>query len=700
MPGTVSSIRGQNLPAGELNAYLYSHWGEELKKQLSSRLGRNITYISHYHQLRLKVDGEIAYYAFRLFAGENADDDRMEDLVAVVRMDFYEDTFEVVHLCRHDDFHSSDLALPGIDTDQHLIPKLYNDALREKEAERFLSIYCPEALESPMPVPIRKIMEEQMGLRVKTGYNLPKEEGLGFTVFEGQAFDLTEDGTAVTPYLLRGTVVVDSDTALLYGIGMMNFTLAHEAYHWFAHRAYMDFHRSCSGSEGAPADEGASSYNGSSRYSAGDILEIQANTMASRILLPKEPFTEKFRELSERYPDIHTVIASLAAFFKVSYSAVTYHLAGLDLVDFTAPSSTTEVTAFDAYRLFEDPDFRELVEDCQIVYAAGHYVYNDPKFVKLIWDAVPTVSETRMGGPYQLTEYALSHPEEAFVTFSIDHKRIAEDMESGVLRRESDEKLIAQVDWIRKKTPEIGKEMQKHADAFTEYFEKEKGRHLTFCQLARLMITWRYGRMEDFDPAAEERDIDGVIPEKYEETFSANSWLDFLERERNRIWDSDDPFSVTEIKEKVLDKEITKEQQTEDDIRYQFYANLAVRTYDENTGLIFDEASSPIDLFCSDTLQPRSAYTKIMNGKSENPEIKKLMCLCVGLCLSRDASALLFRSAGRILTWDKENLAYRYILTHMRGEYIENVNIFLDDIGLKPLGSGTNTGAKNKASGG
>ena len=37
------------------------------------------------------------------------------------------------------------------------------DEQREEEAERFLRRYCPEALTAPVPVPIRSIMEEQMG---------------------------------------------------------------------------------------------------------------------------------------------------------------------------------------------------------------------------------------------------------------------------------------------------------------------------------------------------------------------------------------------------------------------------------------------------------------------------------------------------------------------------------------------------------
>lgn len=116
---------------------------------------------------------------------------------------------------------------------------------------------------------------------------------------------------------------------------------------------------------------------------------------------------------------------------------------------------------------------------------------------------------------------------------------------------------------------------------------------------------------------------------------------------------------------------------------------MSETTYED--GRIFDKASTPIELFCADTLQPRSAYTKIMKHRDNHPELKKLMSLCVGMCLSADLSVLLFQSAGRTLIWDKESMAYRYILTHMRGRFIEEVNVFLEDLGLGLIGASTNT---------
>ena len=67
------------------------------------------------------------------------------------------------------------------------------------------------------------------------------------------------------------------------------------------------------------------------------------------------------------------------------------------------------------------------------------------------------------------------------------------------------------------------------------------------------------------------------------------------------------------------------------------------------------------------------------------------MSLCIGFRLSVKSALALIQSAGRTLTWwNREDLAYRYILEHLRGWYIEDVNVFLDELGMSPLGSKTN----------
>lgn len=680
----------QSLPCGDLNEYLYTHWKEQLKKELSDRLGRETSYVDHRNQIRIRAAGEDTYYTLRLVAGTDEYDVNAEDLVITLMLNFHSDILSLIHCHRYGDG-SKGLPNLGVEVDQNLLPKLYNDEKREAEAERFLKLYCPEALEKPMPVPIRDIMEQQMGLHIMAEYNIPESDKnryrYGFTMFEDQVVDLL-DGDKPTPFFLeRGTVVVDSDTALFYGVGAMNYTLGHEAYHWFAHRPYVDFHKLIGKQEGE-------SYNGSSQYSAAQILEIQSQAMASWILLPKKPFTEKYRELSAKESDIHKVISALADFFKVSYSAATYRIKDLGFAYFTTPCKTSNVTPMDAYELYEDKDFRKLVDSQKIVYTAGHYVFNEPKYVSCIWNDVPRYEETkdRENGPYRLTDYALSHPDEAFLTFTIDHKSVAEDGKNGILNRESAACLKADVAAFKEHCPHDAEKVKKEADAFEKAYETHKGEHLSFCELASRLITYRYGRQEDFNAKARERrwNPERDMPEVKEKYFSSNDWIQKMEKERLEIWDNEDiSYDDTEVIDNICTEEIRHERERDRKIEERYRDNLTTRIYDENNGKIIEEASSPIRLFCDDTYQGRNVYTSIMKGTAGNPEPKKLMSLCVGMCLSPKVSAALFASAGRVLTWDKENMAYRYILTNLRGVSVTIANAFLDELGLNLIGAST-----------
>ena len=191
--------------------------------------------------------------------------------------------------------------------------------------------------------------------------------------------------------------------------------------------------------------------------------------------------------------------------------------------------------------------------------------------------------------------------------------------------------------------------------------------------------------MEDYDPSSlTDRDWNGEfdMPEVHKQYFEPTR-LHELEEKQDALLSQED---YDEKQAKALEAAIEREEDLERSIRSRYQDNLAGRILDEEKH-IADDSSSPIDLFCADTLQLHQYYTRIMNGKAANPDPRTLMSLCVGMCLSTKAAGALFNSAGRVLTWDRENMAYRYILTHLRGEYIEEVNLFLDGLGLKPLGS-------------
>lgn len=641
----------RNNPVGALNQFLYTRCYDQLCTAVSAALGRPVSAVTHRNKFNVEVDEDSVYYVFRVWAEYSPDDG--DDLRLTVKI-IFDGVSYVLSVVDVFPMATKPYVYPpryGIYTDQNLIPDLHEDKLREQEAERFLRRYCPEALETPMPVPIRSIMEQQMGLNVIANIQL-LDDAYAQTIYgDEDALVMNDDGSdiLITRYQ-RGYVLIDGQKALLRGVGAMNNTLAHEAYHWFAHRAYVDFHKLI----GKQADN---SYNGTSRYSSRDILEIQAKAIAPRILMPRDTLVAKYREHTEE--NIHDRIVSLASFFHVSYTAAAIRLSQLGLYHYSSPTETLNVTPADASDIyFSDAAFRELVDTEQIVYCNNHYVINDPKYIELVWEDVPKRGNT--DGPYCLTEYALSNPDKAFIRFTIDYRRVI-DMGDNILQARSDAHLKAQVEAIRRLCPKEAKIMKQHAKRFEELFAKKEKK--SFSDIAKEMIVYRYGRMADFNPADKSREWNPKkeMPETYMKYFSPQS---------DRNGQEDAALEAEEIEQRYQD-------------------NLEPRIVDKK-GRIIEEASSPIDCFCADTMQPRQYYEKIMKGTAGQPDNSTLMSLCVGLCLSPKAASVLFKSAGRTLSWERTDLAYHYILLHLRGRYIEDVNLFLDELGLPPIGARRN----------
>lgn len=284
-----------NLPIGGLNRYLYT---DSLLRKTSAYLCQPVTSIRHQNQMKLEVDEDVVYYTFCAWAIMAED---CKDLLLTCTLRFESDKGNETANnstnccgagCALSVIDSFDMNQEpyvrqkryGVAADQHLIPDLYDDKRREEKVERVLSRYCPEALTTSIPVSIHSIMGNKMQLTVVTDIQLFSET-YGQILFkddEQLVMSSAGDDIMAVPYR-RGTVLIDGEKVFLYGMDFAHYTIAHEAYHWFSHRMYVDFHRLL----GVSAK---SSYNGSSRYSSSDILEIQANAIASCILMPRDMF--------------------------------------------------------------------------------------------------------------------------------------------------------------------------------------------------------------------------------------------------------------------------------------------------------------------------------------------------------------------------------------------------------------------------
>ena len=276
------------------------------------------------------------------------------------------------------------LEFPGVSANQNLLPDLsgmYDAAHKEsleKEAERFLTQYCREALERPQAVPIRQIAEEKMSINLIVDKSLSDDLSVfGETVFVDSDVDVLADGEPEQLHCKAGTVLLDPDVLMMRNMGSYNFTLAHEVYHWYAHRAYMLLRMANTGQESA-VQQCYVYNNGSSRTPAA-LAEIQANAVAARILMPCRAVVRKYKELQEKYGTAEEMMAAdLAIFFEVSKQAMRIRLETLGIMANTVPQPEKlcridHLTLFDAFST--DKNLRRLL-------ASGAYRYADGYIVK------------------------------------------------------------------------------------------------------------------------------------------------------------------------------------------------------------------------------------------------------------------------------------------------------------------------------
>ena len=300
------------------------------------------------------------------------------------------------------------------------------------EAEAFLKKYCPEALTTVMPVPIREIVQERMQLNVIDNVHLTKDlvvfGQICFNDSTIKVYNSEKDMYENMP-VTRGTVFVDPNVSYLRCIGCTNNTLAHEAFHWWKHRVYATvqaiLHKESQISYRCPTAPSHIEKKGANTDS--DWMEIQANAIAPKILMPKEQTLRKTKELMDyfKYNEgaddlnaLKAVIDSLADFYNVSKQA-----AKIRLLEFGYPEAAAvydyanecyyqshEINQVDAYyEVLKNEDFKTLIDMELFRYAEGYFVINTEKYIQRASD-----------GEYLLTEYARENLADCALIFNYD----------------------------------------------------------------------------------------------------------------------------------------------------------------------------------------------------------------------------------------------------------------------------------------
>ena len=472
---------------------------------------------------------------------------------------------------------------PGVLANQNLLPDLsgINDAAHkeslEKEAERFLMQYCREALEQPQAVHIRHISEEKMGISLIADKSLSDDLGVfGETVFADSDVEVLAGGEPEQLHCKAGTILLDPDVLMMRNMGSYNFTLAHEVYHWYAHRAYMLLRMSNAEQEHAKQESVVQQchvYNNGSIRTPAALAEIQANAVAARILMPRRAVVRKYKELQKKYGAAEEMfIADLAIFFEVSKQAMRIRMEELGIVVNAVPQPEKllridRLTLFDVFST--DMNLRRLLVSGTYRYVDGYIVKNELQYVE---NGI-------------LTEYAIEHLEECTLEFkSVRHQGAADDV---MLQRYEDYDLIA-----------------------------------------------------DSEGAVEEEDL-------------RQKQLQF---ERFLVEEANDDLAPPEKTFCEMLKPYLEQFRTGDD----FEIKTGVR---------------------------RVKLKQFRDGMLNNPEVRTVVAICVGLDLDITQTVEMLRSAGHILLNTREHWAYKFIMTCCEGMEIEERNAILIALGVRPLGS-------------
>jgi len=215
---------------------------------------------------------------------------------------------------------------------KNLVPYISKNQFDDVATE-FLHKYCPEALLSPMPVPIESIARDKMKLTVEH-VSITED----FSVY-GQIF--FTDGIAaiymkdtdeyVRKEVKKGTVFIDEDVFFLRNMGCVRNTLAHECLHWFKHKLYHNlqnlYRNELAVASRCPTEEKSEAFN--KEWTEEDWMEWQANGIAPKILMPRDMFRAKAEDLFAESPKLRIVgnrevlinewiVINIADYFKVS----------------------------------------------------------------------------------------------------------------------------------------------------------------------------------------------------------------------------------------------------------------------------------------------------------------------------------------------------------------------------------------------
>ena len=313
--------------------------------------------------------------------------------------------------------------------DKNFVPIIRREDF-DAEAERILQKLYPQALAAPIPVPIDRIAES-IGLKIIDTEKLSR----GLDVFgeicfsDGfvKVYDAKQDAYRDMA-IKRGTMLIDPKTYYLHNFGCVYNTIAHELFHWERHRVYAAISSILAKRQTitqrcptVPKDKKV--HEG--LMSGEDCMEWQANGVAPKILMPKEPTARKMKELAVKYgykpglsdgaEKLKAIICELSKFYMVSKQAAKIRMIELGYFEAAGVCNnerdcsffSSEILGINAYEEYRDNEgFRLLIDSNLFRNVEGRFVINADKY---------RMPDER--GEYRLTEYAKTNIEDCALIF-------------------------------------------------------------------------------------------------------------------------------------------------------------------------------------------------------------------------------------------------------------------------------------------
>lgn len=326
-------------------------------------------------------------------------------------------------------------------------------------ATKYLSKYCPEALERPMPLPVEGILKKQ-NLTIKEVSLSRNLDVFGCCLMldgEVEIYNRTNN-TVKTETFTEGTILIDPESEALHGEGAKRNTLIHEALHWEKDKKYFEilalkntamseklYPIMCrqSGMFYEPS-VGKKTKENQVRW-----LEWQANRLAPRVLMPALTFKQKALEIiashqsTGHYLSCDILIEELSSFFIVSRASVKYRLIEVGLIDqiskfedydavFSDINNTKEfaaITPVDAYDLLSsNSSLKEWVNGDRFVFADGYFVIAKRDYVTLKPDGLHLTEKAKRNlarcviNIHELKYSAYPNIQKDFVGFAVLYK--------------------------------------------------------------------------------------------------------------------------------------------------------------------------------------------------------------------------------------------------------------------------------------